>query len=180
DQVFPKKCGHTSGRRVVPLAAMVKKIEVACATRRDADFLVIARTDARTALGLDEALRRARAYRAAGADVIFVEAPESDDEFAQVAAAIDAPLLANMVEGGRSPVLSAARLRELGYAIAIYPASGFLAAAGALDASYRHLLEHGSTCDLAPPEMSLADMHRLMGFEDVWAFERRWTEEDGQ
>ncbi|MEQ8234575.1 MAG: isocitrate lyase/PEP mutase family protein [Gammaproteobacteria bacterium] len=179
DQVFPKKCGHTPGRRVVACAEMQRKIEVACATRRDPDFLVVARTDARTALGLDEAIRRALAYRAAGADVIFVEAPESEEEFAAIAAAVDAPLLANMVEGGRSPLLSAARLRELGYAIAIYPASGFLAAAGALEVTYRQLLENGATAGLATPAMDLATMHRLMGFEEVWAFERRWAEETG-
>ncbi|MEX2481389.1 MAG: isocitrate lyase/PEP mutase family protein [Gammaproteobacteria bacterium] len=177
DQVFPKKCGHTPGRRVVPLEEMTRKIEVACAARREPDFLIIARTDARTGLGLDEAIRRACAYREAGADVIFVEAPESEDEFAQVAAAVDAPLLANMVEGGRSPLLSAARLAELGYAIAIYPASGFLAATAALEAAYRHLLVTGSTHNLPCPSYPLAEMHRLLGFEEVWAFERCWAQE---
>lgn len=178
DQEFPKKCGHTPGRKVVPLRDMVRKVEVACAARSDPDFLIVARTDARTGLGLDEAIRRAQAYRAAGADVIFVEAPESDAEFAQIAAAVDAPLIANMVEGGRSPLLSAARLRELGFAIAIYPGSGFLAATAALEATYRHLLATGSTGDLATPLYPIAEMHRLMGFEEVWAFDRRWSEED--
>ncbi len=178
DQEFPKKCGHTLGRKVVPVREMVRKIEVACEARRDPDFLIVARTDARTGLGLAEAISRAQAYRAAGADVIFIEAPESDAEFAQIAAAIDAPLLANMVEGGRSPLLSAARLRELGYAIAIYPGSGFLAASAALDATYRHLLQTGSTEGAATPQYSLTDMHRLMGFEEVWAFDRRWDKED--
>lgn len=178
DQEFPKKCGHTQGRRVVPLREMVRKIEVACEARRDPDFLIVARTDARTGLGLAEALKRAQAYRAAGADVIFVEAPESDAEFAQIAAAIDAPLLANMVESGRSPLLSAARLAELGYAIAIYPGCGFLAATAALEASYRYLLENGSSVGAATPMYTLADMHRLMGFEEVWAFDRRWAEDE--
>ena len=177
DQEFPKKCGHTPGRKVVAAAEMVRKIEVACAARSSADFLVIARTDARTALGLDEAIRRAQAYRAAGADVIFVEAPESEAEFAAIADAIDAPLLANMVEGGRSPLLPAARLRELGYAIAIYPGSGFLAATAALEATYRHLLHTGSTQGSTTPLYPIAEMHRLMGFEAVWDFDRRWAEE---
>lgn len=177
DQEFPKKCGHTPGRKVVAAAEMVRKIEVACAARSSADFLVIARTDARTALGLDDAIRRAQAYRAAGADVIFVEAPESEAEFAAIADAIDAPLLANMVEGGRSPLLPAARLRELGYTIAIYPGSGFLAATAALEATYQHLLASGSTLGSATPLYPIAEMHRLMGFDAVWDFDRHWAEE---
>ena len=177
DQEFPKKCGHTQGRKVIPTREMVRKIEVACETRRDPDFLIVARTDARTGLGLDEAICRALAYRAAGADAIFIEAPESESEFVHIAAAVDAPLLANMVEGGRSPLLSAARLRELGYAIAIYPGCGFLAATAALEATYRYLFETGSTVDLDVPLYPITEMHRLMGFEEVWAFDRRWVEE---
>ena len=174
DQEFPKKCGHTSGKRVIPAADMARKIEVACASRADPNFLVIARTDARTTLGLAEAIDRARAYRAAGADVLFVEALESEGEFAEVAAAIDAPLLANMVEGGKSPLLPASRLRELGYAIAIYPGTGFMAAAAALQSAYQHLLATGSSRELPVPLKSLAEMHELLGFEQVWAFEKRW------
>ena len=177
DQEFPKKCGHTPGRKVVPAAEMVRKIEVASAARASTDFLIVARTDARTGLGLDEALRRAQAYRAAGADVIFVEAPESEAEFAAIADAVDAPLIANMVEGGRSPLLPAARLRELGYTIAIYPGSGFLAATAALEATYRHLLQTGSTLGSTTPLYPIAEMHRLMGFDAVWDFDRRWAEE---
>ncbi len=178
DQMFPKKCGHTPGRKVVPTGEMVRKIEVACATRCDLDFLIIARTDARTEHGIDAAISRARAYRAAGADVIFVEAPESAAEFAQIAASVDAPLVANMVEGGRSPLLSVATLRELGYAIAIYPGSGFLAATAALEAIYRELLDTGTTVGASTPLFPLAGMHRLMGFEEVWDFDRRWAEDE--
>jgi 2-methylisocitrate lyase-like PEP mutase family enzyme len=108
DQEVPKKCGHTPGRRVVPMADMVKKIQVAAASRRSADFLIIARTDARSSLGLDEALRRAEAYAKAGADILFVESPETEDEMRRIGRSFHQPLLANMVEGGRTPVLSAA------------------------------------------------------------------------
>lgn len=100
DQVFPKKCGHTPGRRVIATSDMVKKVQVACAARSHPNLLIIARTDARTAEGLDEAISRARAYRDAGADVLFVEAPENADEFARIAAEVEAPLIANMVDGG--------------------------------------------------------------------------------
>ena len=106
DQEFPKKCGHTPGRRVIPMADMVRKIQVAVDARSSPDFLIIARTDARSTLGLDEALRRAEAYARAGADVLFLESPETEEEMRRIGRSFDLPLLANMVEGGRTPVLS--------------------------------------------------------------------------
>ena len=175
DQEFPKKCGHTPGRRVVASGEMVRRIQVAVEARQSDDLLLIARTDARSGLGFDEALRRAHAYREAGADVIFVEAPESEAEFERLAREVDAPLLANMVEGGSSPVLSRERLRELGYAIAIYPATGFAAAAAALESAYGHLRERGTSLGLSTPLYDLQAMHKLMGFEEVWRFESRWA-----
>ncbi|MEM7542351.1 MAG: isocitrate lyase/PEP mutase family protein [Pseudomonadota bacterium] len=176
DQVFPKKCGHTPDRRVIPAAEMVQKIKVAIASREDPNLLIIARTDARTGLGLAEAISRANAYREAGADMIFVEAPESEDEFAEIAKSVDAPLLANMVDGGRSPVLTAEQLREMGFALAIYPGVGMTAAAAALQASYQHLLAHGSSHGMQTPLYPVSEMHQLMGFESVWAFEKDWAE----
>ena len=122
------------------------------------------------------AIDRARAYLAAGADVLFVEALESEAEFAAVAAAIDAPLLANMVEGGRSPVLPAATLRAMGYAIAIYPGTGFLAAAAALQSAYQQLRDTGSSAGLSTPLYALSDMHTLMGFDAVWQFDQQWQD----
>ncbi len=107
DQEFPKKCGHTPGRRVIPTADMVKKIRVAVEARGDDDILIVARTDARTAHGLDEALRRAEAYAKAGADILFVESPESEREMEKICASFELPLMANMVEGGKTPILSA-------------------------------------------------------------------------
>ena len=175
DQEFPKKCGHTPGRRVIATTDMIEKIEVACAAREDPNFLLVARTDARTALGLDAAIERAKAYRAAGADVIFVESPESEKEFATIAAEVEGPLLANMVEGGRSPVLSRARLVELGFAMAIYPGTGFTAAAAALEQVYRCIHDTGSTAELETPLYPVSEMHELMGFESVWDFEKKWA-----
>jgi 2-methylisocitrate lyase-like PEP mutase family enzyme len=145
DQETPKKCGHTPGRRVVPLEDMLRKIEVAVVTRRSADFLVVLGTDSRTALGLDEVIRRGRAFASAGADIVFVESPETEDEPARIGAEIEAPLLANMVEDGRTPMLSAARLQEMGYAMAIYPALGFLAVTAALERVYGHMRQTGSS-----------------------------------
>ncbi len=178
DQEFPKKCGHTPGRRVIPFADAVRKIEVAVDARRDANFLIVARSDARTSLGLDEALRRAEAFRKAGADVLFVESPESEQEFERIGREVDAPLLANMVESGRSPVLPAETLRRLGFAVAIYPGTGFCAAAKALEQSYAHICETGSSLGLKTPLYSIEDMHRLMGFDAVWDFEKKWAEDE--
>ena len=175
DQEFPKKCGHAPGRRVVPLDDMLRKIEVAVEARDSDDFLVIARTDSRGPLGLDEAIRRGRAFSKSGADVVFIEAPESREEFERIGREVDAPLLANMVEGGFSPVLPAETLARLGFAIAIYPGTGFLAVAKTLEDVYGHLRTNGSSIDLGTGSISIGEMHELMGFEEVWEFEKRWS-----
>jgi 2-methylisocitrate lyase-like PEP mutase family enzyme len=176
DQEVPKKCGHTPGRRVIPAEEMVLKVRVAVEARRSPDFLVVARTDARTAHGLEEAIRRGRLYGEAGADVVFIESPESEAEMAEIGRAIRKPLLANMVEGGRTPILPAERLAELGYAIAIYPAVGFLAAAAALERAYAHLKRHGDSTGLPPDESyGFGRICELMGFPEVWEFEKRWS-----
>jgi 2-methylisocitrate lyase-like PEP mutase family enzyme len=173
DQEFPKKCGHTPNRRVIPIEDAAQKIREAAESRASKGFLIIARTDARAGLGLDEALRRGEAFVQAGADILFIEAPESEEEMRRIASAFGLPLIANMVEGGRTPVLSRTELEEIGFKIAIFPASGFLAMAAVLKAIYGQIQRDGSTkgtgVDLYPfPEFS-----KLMGFERVWEFERR-------
>lgn len=175
DQEFPKKCGHTPNRRVISSEDMVRKVRVASDSRSNADFLIIARTDARTSLGLEEALRRGEAYAAAGADIIFIESPESEAELAEIGKRIGKPLIANMVNGGRTPMVPASRLAELGYAAAIFPAVGFLATAQALTSAYGDLKAHGTTT-AAVPMYSFADFNELIGFRDVWEFERRYAE----
>ncbi|MBR46419.1 MAG: carboxyvinyl-carboxyphosphonate phosphorylmutase [Rhodospirillaceae bacterium] len=178
DQESPKKCGHTPDRRVVPTEDMVDKIKVAAAARRDPNFLIIARTDSRTGLGLDEAIRRGHAFAQAGADIIFVEAPESLDELKAVGAAFDKPVLANMADGGHTPILSAKELQEIGFSLAIFPGLGMLAAGAALDNAYRTLLADGTSAGVKDEMIALTEMHGIMGFEDVWAFERKWARED--
>lgn len=174
DQEFPKKCGHTPGRRVIPTEDMVLKIKVASDSRSSADFLIIARTDARASLGLEEAIRRGEAYAAAGADLIFVEAPQTEDELVAIARRIDKPLVANMVNGGQTPLVPAQRLAEIGYRLAIYPAAGFLAAGAALASVYKGIQKNGITADDVSFYPFL-DFSKLMGFEDVWEFERRYA-----
>jgi 2-methylisocitrate lyase-like PEP mutase family enzyme len=178
DQVFPKKCGHTPGRRVVPIGEMVRKIQVAVASRSTPDMLIVARTDARTQHGMDEALRRGEAYAKAGADILFIESPETEEEMRTIGRNFDIPLLANMVDGGRTPVLPKKRLEEIGYKVAIFPATGFLATAKALELVYGVLRDKGSSDTLSGSELySFEAFNKLVGFEQVWDFEKRWAEE---
>jgi methylisocitrate lyase len=125
DQEFPKRCGHLAGKSLVPVEEMVGKIQAAAAARRDPDFLIIARTDARAVEDFDQAVNRARQYLAAGADAIFPEALQTADEFREFARRIDKPLLANMTEFGKSPLLSFSELSDLGYRMVIYPMTAF-------------------------------------------------------
>jgi 2-methylisocitrate lyase-like PEP mutase family enzyme len=176
DQEFPKKCGHTPGRRVIGIEDAVRKIRVAAEARDSKDFLIIARTDARTPLGLDEALRRAEAFAEAGADILFLEAPETIEEMQRIGRTFDLPLIANMVEGGRTPLLSRDQLEEIGYKIAIFPAAGFLAAGAAMRSVYGEILSNGSTVGWNGELYPFNDFSKLMGFERVWAFERAHAE----
>jgi 2-methylisocitrate lyase-like PEP mutase family enzyme len=176
DQEMPKKCGHTPNRRVVPLADMLRRIEVAVDSRRHDDTLIIARTDSRTALGLDEAIRRGKAFAQAGADIVFVEAPESADEFRRVGDSIDAWLLANMVPTGKSPEIAQSDLQAWGFDIAIYPSAGMGVVCAALEQNYAWLKAHGSTLGSPVPAYDMKQLHELVGFPDVWAFEKRFVE----
>jgi 2-methylisocitrate lyase-like PEP mutase family enzyme len=177
DQEFPKKCGHTPFRRVVPVETMVAKVKVALDARRTPErTLIIARTDSRQAEGFEGALRRAEAYADAGADVVFMEALESEDEMRRACAAIGRPMMANMADGGRTPIRSAKELAAIGYACAIYPAMTALAAAAAVRLALMRLKETGTSSNPDVPLHDFQHFCRLIGFEDVWAFERKWNE----
>ena len=171
DQEFPKKCGHMLGRRVIDAQAMADKIRVAAESRSDPNFLIIARTDARTTHGLDEALRRAEIYARAGADLLFVESPESVEEMARIGKTFDLPLVANMVEGGRTPVLSREELQSLGYRLAIFPAAAFLAAGAAFESIYRNIQETGSSVGSQTPLYPFNKFSEMMGFDWVARFD---------
>ena len=176
DQEFPKKCGHLSGQRLVPADDMTAKIRVARDSRRSADTLIVARTDARRAAGFDEAMRRAELYVAAGADVLFCEAPADVGEMREIGRRLSGsvPLLANMVNGGATPVLRPDELARLGYRIAIFPAAGFLAACGALTAVYSALRDSGDAEEGGVALYPFAEFNRLMGFDEAAAFEERY------
>jgi methylisocitrate lyase len=146
DQEWPKRCGHYEGKRVIPIAEHVEKIRAAVQARGDSGLVIIARTDARAPLGLDEAIARGRAYYEAGADIVFIEAPQSVEEMKALASAFPGvPLFANMVEGGKTPSLSGSQLEQLGFKIVVYPLSGLFAATFAMTACLRHLKEEGTT-----------------------------------
>ena len=176
DQEFPKKCGHTPGRRVIAMKDMVQKIKVATEARQSKDFLIIARTDARTTLGLDEALRRADAYANAGADMLFVESPESLEEMRLIGERFDLPLVANMVEKGKTPIFSKEELESLGFKLAIFPVTALLASVQAMTDVYQQFKSHGSSKNGETKLADFADLTKLMGFESVWDFDRRHQE----
>lgn len=172
DQEFPKKCGHTPYRRVVPVEDMVEKVKVAVEARTDENLVIIARTDARQREGLDGALRRLEAYAKAGADVLFPEALESEEEMRTACAAFDLPIMANMSNHGSTPIPPAAVLAEIGYAYAIYPSLASLAAARAMEIALTDLKEQG----IGQPDtlFDFGEFCSLIGFDDIWEFETRW------
>lgn len=148
DQEWPKKCGHFEGKRVIPIAEHVGKIRAAVQVRGDSGLVIIARTDARAPLGLEEAIARGRAYVEAGADMLFVEAPQSVEELKAIAAAFpNVPLVANIVEGGKTPQLSASELQQIGFKIVFFPVSTLLAATQVMTACLHHLKEQGTTAE---------------------------------
>lgn len=163
DQVNPKKCGHMSGKAVIPAEEMVGKLRAAVAARRDPDFVLIARTDAAAVEGLDSAVARARAYAGAGADVLFVEAPTSEDDIARVAGELKgvAPLVFNWAEGGRTPPISLARIAELGFALVLYPIGTLLAATAGMRALLATLRADGT------PAAAMSGLPTFDGFTDL-------------
>jgi methylisocitrate lyase len=176
DQLDPKRCGHLEGKRVSDLESMLEKVRAARSARRAA--LVVARTDARATHGFDEALRRGRAYREAGADVVFPEALESEDEFAAFAEAVPGPLLANMTEFGKGPRLDVARLGELGYALVIFPVSAARVAARQVRAFYGELLRDGSSDGWLDRMLTREELYDLIRYDGYAELDRSVSRDD--
>ena len=164
DQLFPKRCGHLSGKSLVEPEVMAAKVRAAVAARRDPDFVVIARTDARGVTNFEDAVRRANLYREAGADAIFPEAMESADEFARFARAVRAPLLANMTEFGKGPLLTVNELGAMGYRMVLYPLTAFRAAMKAAEETLRTLRDAGHQRDAVPRMLTRAELYDLLGY----------------
>jgi methylisocitrate lyase len=174
DQTWPKRCGHMRGKSVLPAGEHAQKIRAAQEAKGGAQFLVVARTDARAPLGLDEAIRRGKAYKEAGADVIFVEAPESVEEMRRIAEEVPGPLVANMIEGGRTPLLPLEDLYEMGYTHVGYVLTGLFAAAKALEASYAHLLALGTSDGFGEEMMSFSDFISIVGVQEMYARDEKY------
>ena len=171
DQLAPKRCGHTKGKQVVTRDEAFARIRAAVDARNEGkDILILARTDARQDHGLDEAIGRAQEFRKIGADITFVEAPHNRAEMQRICTEVDGPCMANLVEGGLTPMLSHEELQEIGYAIAIYPLAGLTASIGAVNA----VLEGIKGGGLPAPALSFADVRRIVGFDDYYAAEDRY------
>jgi methylisocitrate lyase len=168
DQTWPKRCGHMRGKSVVSMEEHVAKIRAAREARGDALFTITARTDARDPLGLDEAILRGKAYKEAGADLIFIEAPQSVEELKRIADEVPGPLVINNIEGGKTPILSLEELREMGFISVGYVLSGLFASSKALSDTYAYLLEHGNTDGIRDNLMAFDEFNEMIGLEEKY------------
>lgn len=167
DQVTPKRCGHFEGKRLIPADEMVLKLRAALDARRDSDFVIVARTDARAVEGFDAAVERAQRYAEEGADVCFIEAPQTEEEVRAIPARVGHPMLVNMLTGGVTPILPASELESLGYKIAVYPIASLLITGAAMRQLARELLANGRVDTLADQMMSFDEVKALLGLDAV-------------
>jgi methylisocitrate lyase len=177
DQSWPKRCGHMQGKRVVDCEAYVHKIRAAVDARGHSDFFIVARTDALAAVGMGEAVRRVCLAREVGADASFIEAPTSVEQLKEIGRRAPAPNVANMIEGGKTPLLSQPELAALGFQLILYPLAGLYASARAVQSIYQHLLATGSTADSGVPQMAFAEFNKLIAIAEKYALAERFDEE---
>jgi methylisocitrate lyase len=175
DQIWPKRCGHMAGKDVISKDDYIPKLKAALEARRSKDFVIVARTDARAPIGLGEAIERGKAYRKAGADVIFVEAPTSIQELKKVADEIDAPLVANMIEDGVTPNLPASELLKLGYRVAVFPLSGLYSATYAMREVFEELKKSGATKQTRKMMVTFKDFNRFIDLQKYTDLEKRYS-----
>ena len=175
DQIWPKRCGHMVGKDVIPKNEYLPKLKAAVEARKSKDFILVARTDARAPVGLEEAIERGKAYKKAGADVIFVEAPRTVEELKKVADEIDAPLVANMIEDGVTPNLQAQELLKLGYRIAVFPLSALYGATYAMREVLTELKNTGATRQTRKMMVTFQDFNKFVDLEKYMGLEKRYT-----
>ena len=179
DQITPKRCGHLDGKEVIPIAEMEMKLKAALGARTDADFCIIARTDARGVHGFDDAIERARAFAKLGVDAIFVEAPQSEEELAEIPRRLPGiPLLVNVFKGGKTPMLPMQRLQEMGYRIAIYPSETQRAAIHAMRTALNTLNREGTTESIDDSLTTFKERDRVVGLDDWQKIEREYLAVD--
>jgi len=174
DQVWPKRCGHMKGKQVIALEEQLNKLRAAIDTRKDRNFFIVARTDSRQALGLNEAITRGVAFKEAGADAVFIEAPQSKEEMKEIASRVPGPLVANMLERGVTPLMGPAELNELGYQLIVWPLAPLYSVAKTLADTYGTLRRDGSTIKILDKLMPFDDFNEIVGLNDKYAADARY------
>jgi 2-methylisocitrate lyase-like PEP mutase family enzyme len=174
DQIWPKRCGHMRGKQVIPLDEQLKKLRAAIEARENNDFFIVARTDSRQALGLDEAIKRGLAFKEAGADAVFIEAPESKDEMKRISNQVPGPLVANMLERGVTPLMGPKELKDLGFDLIVWPLAPLYSAAKSLTDVYTTLRRDGSTLAILDRLMPFDEFNRIVGLEEKYALDTKY------
>lgn len=174
DQVWPKRCGHMKGKQVIALEEQLNKLRAAIDARKDRNFFIVARTDSRQALGLNEAITRGVAFKEAGADAVFIEAPQSKEEMKEIASRVPGPLVANMLERGVTPLMGPAELKELGYQLIVWPLAPLYSVAKTLADTYGTLRREGSTIKILDKLMPFDDFNEIVGLDDKYAADARY------
>ncbi len=174
DQVWPKRCGHMKGKQVIALDEQLKKLRAAVEATQGSEFFIVARTDSRQALGLTEAITRGLAFKEAGADAVFIEAPESKEEMKEIAHQVPGPLVANMLERGVTPLMGPKELKELGFDLIVWPLAPLYSAAQSLTEVYTTLRRDGSTLAILDRLMPFDDFNRIVGLEEKYALDAKY------
>lgn len=174
DQVWPKRCGHMQGKQVIPLEEYLKKLQAAISARVGSDLYIVARTDARQALGLKKTIARGIAFKEAGADAVFIEAPESKEEMREIARNVPGPLVANMIERGVTPLMRPEELKEIGFQLIVWPLGPLYASAQALQGVYTALRQRGTTAGILDQLISFDEFHKIVGLEEKYKLDAQY------
>jgi methylisocitrate lyase len=174
DQVWPKRCGHMQGKQVIPLDEQLKKLRAAVEAKANNDFFIVARTDSRQALGLDEAITRGLAFKEAGADAVFIEAPETKEEMKRISSKVPGPLVANMLERGVTPLMGPKELKDLGFDLIVWPLAPLYSVAKSLTDVYSTLRREGSTLAILDRLMPFDEFNRIVGLEEKYALDTKY------
>jgi 2-methylisocitrate lyase-like PEP mutase family enzyme len=174
DQVWPKRCGHMKGKQVVPLEEQLKKLQAAIDAKGNRDFFIVARTDARQALGLNDAITRGIAFKKVGADAVFIEAPETKQEMLEIARCVPGPLVANMLERGVTPLMRPQELRDMGFDLVVWPLAPLYSVAKSLNEVYSTLRRDGTTVDILDRLMPFDEFNRIVGLEEKYRLDEKY------
>jgi methylisocitrate lyase len=174
DQVWPKRCGHMKGKQVISLDEQLKKLKAAIEAKKNNDFFIVARTDSRQALGLGEAIARGKAFKEAGADAVFIEAPETKDEMREIAKQVPGPLVANMLERGVTPLMGPNELHDLGFDLVVWPLAPLYSVAKSLTDVYTTLRRDGSTVSILDRLMPFDEFNQIVGLNDKYAIDAKY------